>query len=210
MFKAKIIALFLVPAAGLYSIAAGLFYKGVGGPIFDVEALKKTAILSLACALAQDILPRSFKEIVVFWRVRDRIPGHRAFVKKKSDRYDLSRISNHDQLAALPESEQQQVFYRVFKKHRNDPTVAQCNFRYCAWRDTAALFFLLALVTVPVAYVTARTLSYEFQGRPALLLAAGAAVAYLLTAFAARQVANSLVGQVLSCETAERPHGISC
>jgi hypothetical protein len=193
----------------LYSAAAALVY-GRPGHGFNLKALQTTAVMSLACALAQDILPRSFKEAVVFWRFRHRLPSHRAFLRKQTDRYDLTRIANHKQLAELPPSEQQLVFYNgIYKKHRNDPTVAQCNFRYCAWRDTASLFLLLALVTVPAAYSISIARGLPFEWKPASLLAAGAAIAYLLTALAARQVANSFVGLVLACETAEPPHGIS-
>lgn len=210
MFKAKIVSIFLIPAAAAFSFMAGVIYKGIDEPLFDLEVLKKTAILSLACALAQDILPRSFKEAVIFWRIRDRLPGHRAFLTQKTDRYDLSKITNMEQLAALPADKQQRVFYDVYKKHRDDPTVSQSNFRYVAWRDTASLFFCLGVISIPVAYLVARSLAQPFEWRSAVMLATSAFVAYLLTSLAARQVANSLVSQVLSCETAGHPHGISC
>jgi len=208
VFKAKIITLFLIPSVGLYSIASGYFYRGVERLPLDWEALKTTAVMSLLCALAQDLLPRTFKEAVVFLRVRDRIPGHRAFTKLRTDRYDLSKITNRATLSAAPPHEQQRIFYEVYKSHRDDPTVAQYNFRYCAWRDTAALFFSLALLTTPIAYALSRALGVQFDLQPALFLSASAAVAYVLTSLAARLAANGLVGQVLSCETSGPSHGI--
>lgn len=207
MFKAKIVSLFMVPAVAVYSIAAGFFYRGTNAILLDLEALKTTAVMSLLCALAQDIIPRSFKEAVVFLRIRDRIPGYRAFKKQRTDRYDLSKITNRETLAGASGAEQQRVFYEVYKKHRGDPTVAQYSFRYCAWRDTAALFLCLAILTTPAAYAISN-FGPAFTWKPAILLSASAAVAYVLTALAARQAANGLVGQVLSCETAEPPHGI--
>jgi hypothetical protein len=201
--------LFLAPAAAAYSLAAGLFYRGLEGPLFDLEALKTTAVLSLACALAQDIVPRSFKEAVVFWRIRERVPGHRAFRTIKTDRYDLSQIINRKELAALPGGEQQLTFYKIYKKHQKDPTVAHCNFRYCAWRDTASLLLILSILTLPIACIISVSIGVPLQWKPPLLLAGSAFLAYLLTAVAARQVANALVGQVLSCETAGHPHSIA-
>jgi len=209
VFKTKIVSLFLLPAVAAYSLAAGFVYGEVGKPLFDVEALKATAILSFACALIQDLLPRPFKEALVFWRLRNRLPGHRAFVKAKSDRYDLERVTNYQVLASLSGDHQQRLFYQIYKKHREEPTVAHCNFRYCAWRDTASLFFCIAAATIPLAYAISEASDRSFEWRPAITLTGGAALAYLLTAVAARQVANTLVGQVLSCETAEPPHAIA-
>jgi hypothetical protein len=205
-FKAKVVSLFLVPSVFLYAIAAGVIYRGAGASFLDIQVLKEAAIMAALCSLAQDVIPRSLKEVLVFWRLRDRLPGCRAFERHSTDRYDLSRIVNIAVLRALSGSDQQRVFYnRVYKKHQKDPAVAGKSFRYVAWRDTAAVWFFLALLTLPVAYSLAPT---RFACAPAFKLTGFSVAAFLLTALAARLTANDLVGQVLSCETAERPHGI--
>jgi hypothetical protein len=207
-FKAKIVSLFLVPSVFLYAIAAGVIYRGAGASFLDVQMLKQAAIMAALCSLAQDITPRPLKEILVFWRLKDRLPGCRAFERHSADRYDLSRIVNITALRALSGADQQRVFYnRVYKKHQKDATVAGKSFRYVAWRDTAAVWFFLALLSSPVAYSLAPE---SFASAPALRLTAFSFAAFLLTALAARFTANDLVGQVLSCETAERPHVIDC
>lgn len=205
MLKAKIITIFLVPAVTLYAIVAGLCYRGLGSAFLDLEALKTAAIMATLCALAQDILPRSFKEFLVFLRVRDRLPGCRAFSQASNDRFDLSRITNLRSLRELSGAEQQRTFYKVYKKHSSDAAVSGKSFRYLAWRDTAAIYFLLSLLTVPVASL----LPGAFRSQPAYQLAAFAAFGYLLTAIAARLAAHGFVSQVLSCETSEHPHAIT-
>lgn len=207
-FKTKIIATFLVPAVAIYSVVAGVAYRGYSQAAFDWRALGTTAIMALLCALAQDLIPRSLKEALVFWRIRDRLPGCRAFSRETSDRYDLSLIMNIDQLRTLSGAHQQRIFYSVYKKHKDDPTVSHYSFRYVAWRDTAALFFILAVLTIPGVY-SILGLGVGANVGPALRLTAFSFVAYVLTALAARQSANSLVGQVLSCETAGHPHAIN-
>ena len=101
MLKTKIVAMFLVPAVTVYAMAAGYLYRGFGAAFLDLEALKTAAIMAGLCALAQDILPRSFKEFLVFYRIRDRLPGCRAFSGKSNDRFDLSRITNIRSLRVL-------------------------------------------------------------------------------------------------------------
>lgn len=207
-FKARIVTIFLVPAVAVYSALAGLIYKGSSGTFLDLRALRDTAVLALICALAQDIVPRSFKEFVVFLRLRDRLPGSRAFSQRSGDRFDLTRISNSADLAELSGAEQQRIFYRVYDEHRDHPTVQQCNFRYCAWRDTASLYAVLAIVTVPAAYAGSIATASPFRLSPALLLAGGSLLASQITAAAARQMAHNLVTDVLARETGKAPHPI--
>lgn len=205
-FKAKVVSFFLVPSVLLYAVAAGVIYRGTATSFLNLEVLRNAALMAALCSLAQDIVPRDLKEILVFWRTADRLPGCRAFKRTKSDRYDLSRIVNIDKLRSLTGAEQQRVFYnRVYKKHRADPTVSGKSFRYVAWRDAATVWFFLAVLTTPTAYVLS---SGKLKLPPALELTCFSIGAFLLTALAARLMANDFVSQVLSCETAERPHVI--
>lgn len=199
---------FLVPAVAVYSVVAAVIYRGYTAATFDSKALSTTAIMALLCALAQDLVPRPLKETLVFWRFRDRLPGCRAFDRRPSDRYDLSRIVNLQKLRALSGADQQLAFYSIYKRHRSEPTVSHYNFRYLAWRDTASLYFMLALLTLPAGYSISR-MADGIRFAPALNLAAFSFVGFVLTALAARLSANALVGQVLSCETAGHPHAIN-
>jgi hypothetical protein len=203
-FKLKIVTLYILPAMLAYSFMAGFLFGTDLASWIDWKALKSAGVVSLFGALAQDAAPRSFKETIVFWRLTDRLPGCRAFNRRCGDRYDLNRISNINEVETLSSDQQQQLFYRIYKKHASDDTVAQSSFRYVAWRDTASTFFLLALLTLPVGLI----FTEGFSPSILLKLTAFAASSYLLTTIAARQAANSLVGQVLSCETAEQVHDI--
>jgi hypothetical protein len=205
MLKAKIITIFLLPAVTLYAIVAGIFYRGVSTAFLDLEVLKTAAVMAVLCALAQDIVPRSFKEALVFWRIRNRLPGCRAFSQQSNDRFNLQRITNLNSLKELDGASQQRIFYKVYKRHSGDSAVSAKSFRYLAWRDTASTYFVLGLLTIPVAYSLQGSFSYE----PAIKLTAFALGAYLLTSFTARLTAHDLVSQVLSCETAEHPHAIT-
>lgn len=205
-FKAKVVSFFLVPSVLLYAIAAGVVYRGAASSFLNLQVLKEAALMAALCSLAQDIIPREFKEVLVFWRIKDRLPGCRAFSRKSSDRFELSRIVNIEKLRSLSGAEQQRVFYnQVYKKHRADPAVSGKSFRYVAWRDTATVWFFLAVLTIPIAYALSRS---TFDAKAALKLTSFSAAGFLLTAIAARLVANDFVSQVLSCESAERPHVI--
>ncbi len=204
MLKAKTAALFMVPAATAYTLGAGYFFKGDSQAFLDWTVLKNAAILAIAGALVQDIVPRNLKEVLVFFRISDRLPGCRAFQQRTSDRFDLSRITNLSELESLSGEAQQQLFYRVYCKHRENETVAARSFRFIAWRDTATLLVLLSVVTIPVASLS----GFEQWIGPSIKLTAASLAGYFLTALAARANANNLVTQVLSCETMEPPHAV--
>lgn len=206
--KTKVVVQYLVPVATAYFILAVFVFTGTVPKGDDIAAhLGGIAGLTVAAALAQDVVPKGFKEFLVFHRFNHRLPGHRAFTTdfQQPSRYDLARITNLGILSALGPEEQQRVFYRVYRKHDKDPRVEHYSFRYLAWRDSASTLLLLSVVTIPVLGGFP-----DFTAlMPALKLTALTFAAYVATALAARQAANELVCQVLAAETLGDPHDIS-
>jgi hypothetical protein len=197
--KTQIVGQYIIPAAIGY-IILGVFLGTGALPNSDaiLQKVGGLAAMTLLATLAQDLLPKPLKEAIIFTRVRDRLPGHRAFTPafEAEDRYDVHRIPGYDTLKQMSPKHQQREFYKVYRKHAEDVRVKHYSHRYLAWRDTSAALLLLALVTVPVldwiydAMVSAQ--AHKLAGITFL----GA----LLATTASRLNANELVKQVLTAE----------
>lgn len=205
--KTKVVIQYLTPIAlGYFTLAAYLFT----GEHVNVEQLAPyaggVAGLVAAMALAQDLIPKWLKESLVFFRFNDRLPGHRAFSAQfeRPDRFDYFKILNWSALGMLDSASQQRIFYSLYKKFSNEPSVEHYSFRYLAWRDSSTILMILTIITAPSAHGIG-----DFPLAISLKLTAGTFVGFLFTSFAARQSAQELIFQVFSYETREGAHDVS-
>lgn len=150
--------------------------------------------------LLSSLLSSQAKAVIVFWRLRDALPGHRAFsVHAQSDpRIDLSALRKN--AGGFPDGarEQNAAWYRLYKKVENDVVVAQAHRHYLLFRDLAAVSLLL----VPVAMGTL----FFLHGKTVLAWSSGTlfAVQYAMTALAARHNGVRLVTNVLALHAVKR------
>lgn len=152
------------------------------------------SIAPLIVLLLTSLLPSSAKGVLVFWRIRDVLPAHRAFsIHAAADpRIDVQRL--RAAAGDFPEAarEQNALWYRLFKGIDAEPLVAEAHRLFLLFRDLAALSALLAVVA-PVALVvlgapaTATWLAFGFF-----------AIQYAATAIAARHHGVRLVCNVLA------------
>jgi hypothetical protein len=152
------------------------------------------SIAPVAVLLLTSLLPSEIKASLVFWRVRDVLPGHRAFsVYAHTDpRIDVERLRAG--VGAFPEQprEQNTLWYRLFKKLDGQAEVAQAHRHFLLFRDLAALSLLLAVIAPLV-------LHFLGAAPTAAWLAAGLlGVQYAATAIAARFHGVGLVCNVLA------------
>lgn len=197
--KKGIGAKYLIPIVTLYAAAAGLL--GLDGLTLSQAAIQRAGIAGasgVGLLILGDLVPRSVKEVLVFWRLKERLPGCRAFsVIAPRDR----RIDPTDLAVLLPTSpmnatEQNALWYRWFKETEDNPTVADAHKRYLALRECATLLFLLLIVT-PLLLL----LPGEYR-RAIGLLSVGCAMAYVLAATAARNAASRLVSNAIARKVA--------
>lgn len=145
--------------------------------------------------LVQDLVPKPVKEAMVFWRFKNRLPGHKAFTAKfmRNPRIDIENIPNLENLSVASCDVQQREFYRLYKSVADVRSVAHYSQRYIAWRDLSALLVILGLVSIPVLF----SFNSERGLTVGITLAATAFLSFLFTSFAARNAANELIIQVL-------------
>jgi hypothetical protein len=198
---------FLAPAAVIYSLL-GLYL--LRGTLPSLAALgdKSLALVfvGLAAMFVQDIVPKPVKEFLVFWRRTDRMPGHRAFSRKTLSHPQIQpkNIPNITDLVRLNPVEQQNAFYKMYDKLSKEDSIQHLSQRYIAWRDLTSLMALFAIVSSPVL----STFSLKGASAVGLILAGASGLAGAACSLAARNVANSLVIQVLSLTSLrETPNG---
>jgi hypothetical protein len=195
--KTQAAAQFLAPAAILYTFF-GAYLLNDGWPKISVleESSASFALVGLAAMLVQDFVPKPAKECIVFWRITNRMPGHRAFTEKflRNQKIDAEKIPNIENLSASSAHVQQREFYKLYRSVSDDRSVAHYSQRYIAWRDLSALLIILGIVSIPVLYTFSSTAGLKVG----TILAAVAFSVFLLTSLAARNSANELIILVLS------------
>lgn len=148
--------------------------------------------------LLTNLLSADFKAALVYWRITDVLPGHRAFsVHGPGDsRIDMAALKKH--VGAWPDAprEQNTFWFKLYKRVNTDITVLTAHRYYLLFRDLAAMSVLLLIVAPIVLYFEGRALSI-----PAAVLFA---VQYVLAAFAARQQGFRLVTHVLALHSVKK------
>ncbi|MCR2834506.1 hypothetical protein [Parerythrobacter lacustris] len=187
---------FLAPAAILY-VLLGTYLLNGSLPSLSIFSEKSLGLVfvGLMAMLVQDIVPKPLKEFFVFWRINDRLPGHRAFTKRtlRHPQIDRDRIPNIRVLTQLSPPQQQNAFYKFYKELSKEDSVQHLSQRYIAWRDLSALMAIFTLVSIPVLATFP-----DHNAIPAgLILAGTSGLACLASGFAAKNVANSMIIQVL-------------
>ena len=84
---------FIAPTAMIYMAFGAFLLNGHWPGWAEIkENSLAFAIIGIAAMLVQDLIPKPFKEFLVFWRKSERLPGHRAF----SDIAFKATSNNHD------------------------------------------------------------------------------------------------------------------
>jgi hypothetical protein len=150
--------------------------------------------------LTASLLPASWKARLVFWRWKHALPGHRAFTDRvlNDPRIDRDRLLHNVALFPVETGEQNQFWYRLFKKVENEPSIEYINRQFLLLRDLAALSLLL------LAPTAIALLAGWCEPRQAGIASAIFAVQYLLAAVSANRAGHGLVSSVLALHGAKR------
>jgi hypothetical protein len=192
-----------VAAADAVTLAAVAFPSLTDAAVSWI-ASARAASASLApfiVLLLTSLLPSEAKAALVFWRVRDVLPGHRAFSKHApaDPRIDLEKLRAAVGPFPVEPRDQNSAWYRLFKSVETNPIVAEAHRYFLLFRDVAAMSIVLAVI-VPLA------LWLLGAGAKAVWISLGFfAVQYLGAAIAARHHGVRLVCDVLAVHaTAEQ------
>lgn len=149
--------------AGILAANIGFLYVALTANGFSLEGMSFPkvsrlmpvgAIPCLAIALTT-ILNAHFKAVIVYWRLKDPLPGARAFSMHvyKDPRIDPRLLERS--MGRLPSDpgEQNRVWYRLLKGLEGNAGIAQSHREVLLLRDYAALTFILALASVATPWL---------------------------------------------------------
>lgn len=122
-----------------------------------VALVLRLAVIALApvtVSLLTSLLPPDIKATLVFWRIHDVLPGHRAFsfYAPRDPRIDLVALENNvGQFPSLPR-EQNALWYRLFKRVEKETSVFTAHRQYLLFRDLASISLLLSFMIPCLLY----------------------------------------------------------
>jgi hypothetical protein len=194
--KTQAVIQFIIPTAIIYTLfGVYLINKNFPSWIQFKDNSIAFAIVCLASMLFQDLIPKSLKEILVFWKFSDRLPGHHAFseIAANDSEIDEKNINDFEELRLSDGRTQQITFYRLYDQLRDISSVSHYSQRYIGWRDLTSFLAVLSLISLPVAL----TFNQPTAMTAGLTLTATTSILYLMTSFAARGSATALTKLVL-------------
>ncbi|WP_239687565.1 hypothetical protein [Burkholderia cenocepacia] len=194
---------------GIFDVIT-LLVIGFHHPIDDFTADKGMALrtglsvfLPVPIIFLSYLLSHSQKAVLVFWRLRNPMPGSRAFsVHAQTDtRIDVDALKKNVGAFPTDERDQNSMWYRLYKQVENEVSVLESHQKYLMFRDIAAMSLLL----VPLG-----ALGLFLFGNTVTAVAWSAvvfAVQYSIAALAARNSGIRFVQNVLCIHSAKKVSG---
>lgn len=108
-------------------------------------------LVAILIIVLEGLFKNSVKEFLVFWRIKYRLPGHRAFTKvgPGDPRIDMERVEKlfPDGLPNDPEK-QNKEWFRLYRKYQNELQVFYSHKAFLLTRDLAALTVIFIPLSV--------------------------------------------------------------
>lgn len=182
----------------------GMFYPKLFNRIvvdFDILFLSKMLGMIIAPVLLfllNGFLSSDQKAILVFWKLKNPLPGSRAFSKLSGldSRIDLGKLK--ERYGKLPKSpkKQNRLWYQIYKKNSNDIIVLESHRGYLLARDLTSLCVLfLVFIGVPILLIESRPYSFIYF----LVLS----IQYFFVVIGAQNRGNRFVTNVLAVESSQ-------
>lgn len=122
-------------------------------------------IVPLLLFVLNGIVSSDIKAVLSFWRIKNPLPACRAFsfYADKDDRIDkIFLTSKFGQLPSLPK-EQNSLWYKIYKKHQENPVVKKSHKDFLLARDIASVAFLFFIVGgVSILFLTAEAVKWIY------------------------------------------------
>jgi hypothetical protein len=159
-----------------------------------------TAALPVLIMLITGALSHNVKAALVFWRVRNVLPGCRVFTQygPADVRIDMAALrKNVGELPTDP-AEQNVKWYKLYQSVKSDESVVEAHRMFLLFRDASAMSLLLVLPTSIGLYLSNASFG-------SISIAAGIILAqYLLSVPAARNSGVRLVCNVLAIHSTRK------
>lgn len=194
----KIWAMIVLDAVLLSALLAGdsIFQAGASGLAHAIADKGVVAVVvgPVLATLLAGIVPSTFRDVLVFWKLKHALPGHRAFtVLAPSDpRIDLGKLKNR--IGTIPHDPRKQntTWYGLYRSVQNEPAVSGTHRVFLLFRDLATISVLGSLAVL-LGWALSMLTPLEASWAASLFI-----IQYLVFAIAARHVGCRLVTTVLA------------
>lgn len=135
---------------------------------FDVLLWTKTIGVSIApiiLFLINGLLSSHQKAIIIFWKLKDPLPGSRAFseLSKKDPRIDTKLLKSKFGNFPKNSTEQNKYWYKIYRKNATNIIVKESHRAFLLARDLTSLSFLMMFVMGVIALLLIHsTLNYYY------------------------------------------------
>lgn len=121
--------------------------------IFSIIKILGATIAPLLLFLLNGILSSNQKAVLVFWKLKNPLPGSVAFtrISKQDSRIDRKKLKEiHGTLPKNP-ADQNKLWYKIYKKHNLDIVISESHRGFLLARDLTSLCFLFIIfLGIPV------------------------------------------------------------
>lgn len=153
-----------------------------------------TILLPLPAWLLSTLLPSNIKEILVFWRIKDPLPGSQAFTihAPADNRINLDKLE--EKIGKFPKckKEQNALWYKLYRQVRSDISVISSHKSYLLFREICAISAILTFVVPAFLYFSNENCS------TILISFFIFAIQYILTSIGAKNSGIRFVRNVLA------------
>ncbi|PKW21092.1 hypothetical protein [Flavobacterium lindanitolerans] len=143
-------------------IICGIFY-----PLYFQQATNKLNIVFILKGLGASIAPlllfllngllsSNQKAILIFWRLKDPLPGSEAFSKLSKLDTRINRKKLKEEYGPFPKksSDQNRLWYEIYKQHALDIAVSESHRAFLLARDLTSMCFLFVVfIGVPTLLI---------------------------------------------------------
>jgi hypothetical protein len=119
-----------------------------------------TTVLPVAVLLLTGLLSHNVKAILVYWRIKNPMPGCEAFTRHgpADVRIDMAALKKNVGELPTDPAEQNKKWFKLYKIVGDDKPVVEAHKMYLMYRDMAAMSLpLIALVPIGLYFVGATT-----------------------------------------------------
>jgi hypothetical protein len=169
------------------------------GKITDkiIGSIVLSALFYIGTVVVCGLPSLNLKYILIFWRWKNPLPGTRAFTQLMDTDPRIDTKALKQRYIPLPKepAEQNQLWYKLYKKHQHDKTVLEAQKHFLLTRELNSISFLSLLILVPAGYFISSNRQLWLIYFICLI------VAFLVTALAARNYGSRFVTNVLAIES---------
>lgn len=195
---------FLVANVAAFAVVTYIGLDGVPGAIQWVQSnwgsLSAVGLGVMVTTVVSNLVSPQLKAVLVFWRWPNPLPGHRAFTRylAKDPRIDPQGLQ--EKIGDFPSdpSEQNRMWYRIYRTHASEPSVISAHRDFLLTRDITwlsfAMFMLGGLGSAFLGESILQTVWY-----PAFL-----AIQFVVVSTAAKRNGVRLVLNVLAIESSAK------